>query len=192
MNILQFSFDRLGKWLARPVKQSTETSVKFIITLCRYSDYATGWTVRGSITGRCKRFSLFQNVHTGSETHSASHQIDTWGLFLWGKGAGAWSWPLTEVKNECTCPCSCTCPCPCPCTSTPTAYFKAGTTGATPFTYFLLIIIVLFSWYSTITNLQKCETYGETGGQYMVVTLEHSFPYKSWKPGAMPHKKVPE
>ena len=51
---------------------------------------------------------------------------------------------------------------------------------------------VPFRWYSPITNLQKFETYGETGGQYVVVTLEHSFPYKSWKPGAMPHKKVPE
>jgi len=60
------------------------------------------------------------------------------------------------------------------------------------FTYSLLIIIVLFSCYSPITNLQKFETYGETGGQYTAVTLEHSFPYKSGKRGAMPHKKVPE
>jgi len=75
--------------------------------------------MRGPITGRCKRFSLFQNAHTGSETHSAAHQIGTWELFPSGKAAGVWSWPYTEVKNECTC------------TSTPPASFETGSTGTT-------------------------------------------------------------
>jgi hypothetical protein len=60
------------------------------------------------------------------------------------------------------------------------------------FTYFLIIIIVLFSCYIPITSLPKFETYGETRGQYMVMTLGQSFPYKNWKRSAVPHKKVPE
>ena len=40
--------------------------------LSRYSDQATGWTVRGSMSGRAEGYSLLRNVQTGFGAHPTS------------------------------------------------------------------------------------------------------------------------
>jgi hypothetical protein len=45
----------------------------------RYSDYATGWTVRGSNPRRGKRLSLLQNIQPSYGAHPASYSVSTGG-----------------------------------------------------------------------------------------------------------------
>jgi hypothetical protein len=53
----------------------------------RYSNKATGWTVRGSDLGRKTNFSLLQSVQTGCGTHLASCLVRA-GFFLRRKADG--------------------------------------------------------------------------------------------------------
>jgi len=41
--------------------------------------------------------SPYHHIKTGSEAHSASYTMGTWGSFPWGKVARVWSWPLTSI-----------------------------------------------------------------------------------------------
>jgi hypothetical protein len=63
-------------------------------------DYATGWMIRGSNTGR--GFSLLQNVQTGSGTHQAFSLMGT--AVMWpGREAQHLPPSSAEVKNEWSC-----------------------------------------------------------------------------------------
>jgi hypothetical protein len=52
-------------------KKKYTQSLRLIVSL--YRDCAAGWTVPGSNPVTCKRFSLLQNVQTGSGAHPASY-----------------------------------------------------------------------------------------------------------------------
>jgi hypothetical protein len=70
----------------------------------RYSDWATGWTIRGSNLGRSKRFLPSPNRPDWLWDLPSFLSNGYWGFFPGSKAAGAWSWPSprsnAEVKNE--------------------------------------------------------------------------------------------
>jgi hypothetical protein len=60
----------------------------------RYSDYATGWTVRGSNSGRGEIFRSRPDRPWGPPSLLYNgYRIS----FPGGKAAGVWSWPLTPI-----------------------------------------------------------------------------------------------
>ena len=94
-----------GKWVARKELPKIRALV-LVASSSRYSDQATGWTIRGSNPGRGKR-SFLRNVQSASAVHSASYSLSTetpseeTGTAVFG--AIHSSSASAGIKNECTC-----------------------------------------------------------------------------------------
>lgn len=56
--------------------------------LSRYSDHATGWTVRGSISGRAENYSVLRNVQIGFGAHQTSDSLCPGASLVWIKCPG--------------------------------------------------------------------------------------------------------